>query len=50
MLQFIETENRIIRPLNFSKVAPGRGVKIFEATQGRKVLVAQVLGLSLIHI
>ena len=44
MLQFIEQEPRIIRPLNFSKVAPGRGVKIFEATQGRKVLVAQVLG------
>ena len=44
MLQFIETEPRIIRPLNFSKVAPGRGAKIFEATQGRKVLVTQVLG------
>lgn len=44
MLQFIETEPRILRPLNFSKVAPGRGAKIFEATQGRKVLVTQVLG------
>ena len=44
MLQFIEQEPRIIRPLNFSKVAPGRGVKIFDATQGRKVLVAQGLG------
>lgn len=44
MLQFIETETRIVRPLNFSKVAPGKGFRIFEATQGRKVLVAQVLG------
>jgi len=44
MLQFIEQEPRIIRPLNFSKVAPGRGVKIFDATQGRKVLVMQALG------
>jgi 2',3'-cyclic-nucleotide 2'-phosphodiesterase len=44
MLHYIEQEPRIIRPLNYSKVAPGRGVKIFEATQGRKVLVAQVLG------
>ena len=44
MLQYIEQEPRIIRPLNFSKVAPGRGVKIFDATQGRKVLVTQVLG------
>lgn len=44
MLSFIETEGRIIRPLNFSKVAPGRGARVFPATQGRRVLVAQVLG------
>lgn len=44
MLSFIETEPRILRPLNFSKVAPGRGARVFEATQGRRVLVAQVLG------
>ncbi len=44
MLSFIETEPRIIRPLNFSKVAPGRGAGVFEATRGRRVLVAQVLG------
>jgi 2',3'-cyclic-nucleotide 2'-phosphodiesterase len=44
MLSFIETEPRIIRPLNYSKVAPGRGFRVFEASQGRKVLVTQVLG------
>jgi hypothetical protein len=44
MLQFAETESRIIRPLNFSKVAPGKGARVYEATQGRKVLVTQVLG------
>jgi metallophosphoesterase (TIGR00282 family) len=44
MLQAIEADPRILRPINFSKVAPGRGVKIFEASQGRRVLVAQVLG------
>jgi len=44
MMQFIEQEPRILRPLNFSKVAPGRGAKIFEATQGRRILVTQVLG------
>ena len=44
MLSFIEGEPRILRPLNFSKVAPGRGHRVFTATQGRKVLVAQVLG------
>ena len=44
MLSFIEAEPRIIRPLNFSKIAPGRGAKVFDATQGRKVLVTQALG------
>jgi metallophosphoesterase (TIGR00282 family) len=44
MASFIETEPRVIRPINFSKVAPGKGWRVFTATQGRKVLVAQVLG------
>lgn len=43
MAGFIETEPRILRPLNFSKVAPGRGARVF-SVGGRKVLVAQVLG------
>lgn len=44
MLGFIESEPRIIRPMNYAKSAPGRGFRVFETTQGRKVLVAQVLG------
>ena len=44
MLQFIEREPRIIRPLNFAKSAPGKGARVFDAPGGRKVLVAQVLG------
>lgn len=44
MLSFIEKEPRIIRPLNFAKDAPGRGVAVFEASRGRKIMVAQVLG------
>lgn len=44
MASFIEGEPRVLRPINFSKVAPGRGFRVFTATQGRKVLVAQVLG------
>lgn len=44
MLSFAETEPRIIRPINYAKGAPGRGFRVFEATQGRKVMVAQVLG------
>jgi len=44
MLGAIERENRIIRPLNYAKEAPGRGARLFEDRRGRKVLVAQVLG------
>ena len=44
MMTFIESEPRIIRPLNFAKSAPGRGARIFSDTRGRKILVAQVLG------
>ena len=44
MLQFCETEPRIVRPLNYSKAAPGRGARVFEVPGGRRILVAQVLG------
>ncbi|MBT7908565.1 MAG: metallophosphoesterase, partial [Marinovum sp.] len=43
MLSFIEQEPRIIRPLNFAKSAPGRGVYIASDARGRRVLVTQVL-------
>jgi metallophosphoesterase (TIGR00282 family) len=44
MLQFIASEPRVLRPLNFAKAAPGQGARLFEARGGRKVLVAQALG------
>ena len=44
MLAHIDSDNRILRPLNFAKTAPGQGAKLFDATRGRKVLVAQALG------
>jgi len=44
MLSFIESETRILRPLNFAKQAPGRGHRMFTDRRGRKVLVLQVLG------
>jgi metallophosphoesterase (TIGR00282 family) len=43
MLGFIETEPRVLRPLNYAKTAPGRGARVFDV-RGRKILVAQVLG------
>lgn len=44
MLHVIETETRILRPLNYAKAAPGRGARVFEVAGGRRILVAQVLG------
>ena len=44
MLQFIEAEPRVIRPLNYAKGAPGKGARVFTARGGRKVLVTQALG------
>lgn len=44
MLQFIEGEPRVLRPLNYAKSAPGRGHRVYSDVRGRKVLVAQVLG------
>lgn len=44
MLSFIDSEPRILRPLNVAKGAPGHGARVYEATGGRKVLVAQALG------
>jgi metallophosphoesterase (TIGR00282 family) len=44
MLQYIEREPRIIRPINYAKDAPGRGYRIYSDARGRKILVAQVLG------
>ena len=44
MLSFIETEPRILRPLNFARGAPGHGARVFTASGGRRVLVMQVLG------
>jgi 2',3'-cyclic-nucleotide 2'-phosphodiesterase len=41
---FLEGEHRVLRPINYSKVAPGQGARVFDASGGRKVLVAQVLG------
>ena len=44
LIPFIEGEPRLLRPLNFSKVAPGHGARLFTLADGRRVLVAQVLG------
>jgi hypothetical protein len=40
----IDREPRILRPQNYPKGTPGRGVAVFDAGRGRKVLVLNVMG------
>jgi len=44
MLTHVDKDKRILRPLNIANPAPGRGVGVFPATRGRRVLVACALG------
>ncbi len=44
MIQHVEQDPRILRPLNYGRAIPGRGSGLFEATRGRKVMVAVALG------
>ena len=40
----IESDPRILRPLNFARSAPGKGAGLFTDAHGRKVLVISALG------
>ena len=44
MSSVLESEPRILRPLNYAKSAPGVGARLYEARNGKKVFVAQALG------
>lgn len=44
ILSYIDSEPRLIRPLNYPTGTPGRGAGIYAAGQGRKIMVVQVMG------
>ncbi len=44
MLAHIDKEPRILRPLNYPAGTPGRGAGVFDARDGRRVAVVQVMG------
>ena len=44
ILPFLDENKKIIRPLNYPENACGRGAVEFELANGKKILVAQVLG------
>ncbi len=43
IISYIGRDARLLRPLNYPPGTPGAGVGVFEATRGRKVLVAHVM-------
>lgn len=43
-LTYIDTDPRLLRPLNYPQGTPGAGANIFTAENGRRVLVMQVMG------
>ncbi|MGC2854469.1 TIGR00282 family metallophosphoesterase [Novispirillum sp. DQ9] len=44
MISFIDKEPRILRPANYPPGTPGKGMGVFPAAGGRKVMVVQVMG------
>ncbi|MBL4598391.1 MAG: TIGR00282 family metallophosphoesterase [Rhizobiaceae bacterium] len=48
-LGFAEREDRFLRPANFPKGTPGRGANIFEAKNGARVLVMNIMGTVFMH-
>ncbi|MFQ5346929.1 MAG: YmdB family metallophosphoesterase [Rhodothalassiaceae bacterium] len=44
VMPYIDSEPRLLRPLNYPQGAPGRGFGLYEAPRGRKVLVINAMG------
>lgn len=44
IVSYLNSENRILRPLNYPHGTPGRGAGVYMTERGCKVLVAQVMG------
>ena len=43
-LTFIDNEPRLLRPLNYPAGTPGKGAGLYEAAEGKRVLVVLVMG------
>jgi metallophosphoesterase (TIGR00282 family) len=44
IMNYIDDEPRLLRPLNYPKGTPGQGAGLFETTGGKRVFVAQIMG------
>ena len=48
-LSFADREDRFLRPANYPQGTPGRGVNIFEARNGARVMVMNIMGRVFMH-
>lgn len=46
---FADRETRFLRPANFPEGTPGRGANLFEARNGARVMVANIMGTVFMH-
>lgn len=44
IVDYIQTEPRLLRPVNYPEGTPGQGVGVYEAKNGQKVCVIQAMG------
>lgn len=44
IIPYLDGEARVLRPLNYPNGTPGRGVGVYGAPRGRKVMVVQLMG------
>src|SRR6201996_4788112 len=44
ILTYIESEDRILRPLNYPPGTPGRGANLYKTASGQSVLVINMMG------
>jgi hypothetical protein len=44
IVAYIDSDPKLLRPLNYPKGTPGRGLSVFTLADGRKVLVMQLMG------
>ncbi|MDX9862271.1 MAG: TIGR00282 family metallophosphoesterase [Rhodospirillales bacterium] len=49
IINYIDKEPRLLRPINFPTGTPGRGVNVYEVSDGRRVVVAQAQGRLFMH-
>lgn len=48
-LSFSSRQDRFLRPANFPKGTPGRGANLYEARNGARVLVSNIMGTVFMH-